>query len=251
MPFICWGGKRGGGGCRMYSRPCTSTLYCQSELDRCGRLTLARNAGVTLPVRLTLISTSWDQVGAEAWANYLQTVSWRVGLGFVAADGSAGNGSDADFHRLQQRQQQEGSATIIALADPGPGMSADKGAAIGASLDDWNISGSTALLIDDSDGNIHSAAKVCDTLWLPERAGMSIDAVNYVMARLDHRVGGGTEGGGHVGVAPVLLIGLLSLCLLAMVAALCTMRWRPSRQSLQYQHLRQQEANPAKSQTIK
>jgi hypothetical protein len=110
-------------------------------------------------VRVRLLSTSWYPVGAAAWRAYLAAVTSAAELEWPTAD------------------------EVLALADPGPGLPADKGGAIAEHLADWGLAGHEALLVDDSEGNIASAAGHCDTVWLPQREGMPSVVLDYIEAR--------------------------------------------------------------------
>ena len=116
-------------------------------------------------LQVRLLSTSWHPVGAEAWGAYLAEVTTAAGLRWSPATGEVDGG------------------WIMALADPGPGLSADKGNAIAQRLATWGLAGGQALLVDDSEGNIVSAAGHCDTVWLPQRQGMSNLVLDYIETR--------------------------------------------------------------------
>lgn len=113
--------------------------------------------------KVRLLSTSWHPVGAAAWRSYLAEVTSAAGIG-------------PPIDEL-------GEDWIVALADPGPGLSADKGGAIAQRLAAWGVQAHQALLVDDSEGNTASAVGVCDTAWLPQRQGMSALVLDYIESR--------------------------------------------------------------------
>ena len=65
----------------------------------------------------------------------------------------------------------EQGGDIIALADPGPGLSADKGGAIATRLE--GLGADEALFVDDSSGNIVSASPHCDVRARPSTLAAS------------------------------------------------------------------------------
>lgn len=102
-----------------------------------------------------IVSTSWYPVNEEQWQAYLKYISDETGLGFPLEN-------------------------IFAVADPGPGLSADKGAVIKANMAKHGIMFDEALFADDSAGNIKSARGVCNTLHLSKRAGMDDTDRDYI-----------------------------------------------------------------------
>ena len=149
-------------------------------------------------VRVRVLSTSWYPVGAAAWASYLERVAVLAELPFEPAS-------------------EEGEA-IIALVDPGPGLSANKGAAIAERLDAWGLARRQALFVDDSAGNIESAGPYCDTVWLPQRQGIPESVLDYIEARALGCCSWAAGAGSSAAVAAEMGLAVL---ILAAVAALC------------------------------
>jgi len=102
-----------------------------------------------------IVSTSWYPVNEEQWQAYLKYISDETGLGFPLDH-------------------------IFAVEDPGPGLSADKGAVIKANMAKHGIMFDEALFADDSAGNIKSAQGVCNTLHLSKRAGLDDTDRDYI-----------------------------------------------------------------------
>jgi len=102
-----------------------------------------------------IVSTSWYPVNEEQWQAYLKYISDETGLGFPLDH-------------------------IFAVADPGPGLSADKGAVIRANMAKHGITFDEALFADDSAGNIKSTQGVCNTLHLSKRAGLDDTDRDYI-----------------------------------------------------------------------
>ena len=111
-----------------------------------------RNANVTVKV----VSTSWYPITEDQWQEYLAYVSDFLKLGFSKDE-------------------------ILAVEDPGEGLSADKGRRI---RDDQNITVddfvSDAMFADDSTGNIRSAINVTNLLWMEERKGLGEGDIKYI-----------------------------------------------------------------------
>ena len=108
-------------------------------------------------ISVKIVSTSWYPITADQWQEYLYYVSNLLGLGFVKEE-------------------------ILTLDDPGPGLSADKGAKI---REDKNLEEGyldTAIFADDSSGNIKSALMVCNTLYIIKRKGLSGRDMKYINA---------------------------------------------------------------------
>ena len=106
-------------------------------------------------ISVKIVSTSWYPITADQWQEYLYYVSNLLGLGFVKEE-------------------------ILTLDDPGPGLSADKGAKI---REDKNLEEGyldTAIFADDSSGNIKSALMVCNTLYIIKRKGLSFTDMSYI-----------------------------------------------------------------------
>lgn len=115
-------------------------------------------------VRVRMLSTSWFPVDDDAWRSYLSTVAALVSLPFESDD-------------------------IITVRDLGPGTTADKGAEIAERLTRWGLASHEALFVDDSSGNMESAStrhgyRICDTVWLPQRQGMSEAVLDYIETRV-------------------------------------------------------------------
>ena len=115
-----------------------------------GRLR-SRNANVKM------VSTSWAPVSEEQWKEYLINVTSIFDLGF-----------DDD--------------NTLALEDPGPGLSADKGEVIKEDMGEDDVEFDGALFADDSTSNIKSAKGVCNTLLLPKRVGLDGTDCAYMEA---------------------------------------------------------------------
>ena len=78
-----------------------------------------------------------------------------------------------------------GREHILGLADPGPGIQADKGSEAQIALDALGITEtSQCILADDKLTNLNWAYTICDTLWIQERAGMDGTDMNCVEARM-------------------------------------------------------------------
>ena len=110
-------------------------------------------------ISVKIVSTSWYPITADQWQEYLYYVSNLLGLGFVKEE-------------------------ILTVDDPGPGLSADKGAKI---REDKNLEEgylNTAMFADDSSGNIKSALMVCNTLYIIKRKGLSITDMSYIKASI-------------------------------------------------------------------
>ena len=108
-------------------------------------------------ISVKIVSTSWYPITADQWQEYLYYVSNLLGLGFFKEE-------------------------ILTVDDPGPGLSADKGAKI---REDKNLEEGyldSAMFADDSSGNIKSALMVCNTLYLIERRGLSRRDMKYINA---------------------------------------------------------------------
>merc|ERR1739848_204229 len=71
---------------------------------------------------------------------------------------------------------------ILTLADPGPGLSADKGSVIKKHMSDRNVKVSSAMFADDSSGNIKTAKGVCNTVYLPNKIGLDDTDLQYIEA---------------------------------------------------------------------
>ena len=103
------------------------------------------------------MNPTWYPITADQWQEYLYYVSNLLGLGFFKEE-------------------------ILTVDDPGPGLSADKGAKI---REDKNLEEGyldSAMFADDSSGNIKSALMVCNTLYLIERRGLSRRDMKYINA---------------------------------------------------------------------
>ena len=110
-----------------------------------------KNAGATVKI----VSTSWFPITENQWQEYLFYVSNELELGFAKDD-------------------------ILTVADPGPGLSADKGAKIQM---DAGVEGTylnQTIFADDSWGNIKSARDVCQTLYINERKGLDLQDRAYL-----------------------------------------------------------------------
>lgn len=114
-------------------------------------------------VHVQVLSTSWFPVDDVAWRSYISTVVVLATLPFESDD-------------------------IIGVTDPGPGTAADKGTEIAERLASWGLESHEALFVDDSSGNIDSVStrhgyRICDTVWLPQRQGMSEAVLEYIETR--------------------------------------------------------------------
>ena len=114
-------------------------------------LKVLRNESITVKV----VSTSWYPITAAQWQTYLHYVSQLLGLGF-------------EFEE------------ILAVDDPGPGKSADKGAKIREDNNGTKEFLSNAMFADDSTGNIKSALMVCNTLYMVNRKGLDENDMEYI-----------------------------------------------------------------------
>ena len=103
-----------------------------------------------------ILSTSWYPITENQWKEYLFYVSDELKLGFAYAD-------------------------ILTVADPGPGLSADKGAKIQTDAGKSKNYLKEAIFADDSWGNIKSARNVCQTLYINERKGLDSQDRDYLM----------------------------------------------------------------------
>ena len=118
-----------------------------------------RNASI--PVKI--VSTSWYPITEAQWQEYLFYVSDLLNLGFFKDE-------------------------ILAVEDPGEGLSADKGRRIRkdqGDSDDETPSEmkpfySDVMFADDSTGNIKSALKVCNLLYMVERKGLGKSDMDYI-----------------------------------------------------------------------
>ena len=108
-------------------------------------------------ISVKIVSTSWYPITADQWQEYLYYVSNLLGLGFVKEE-------------------------ILTVDDPGPGLSADKGAKIREDKDLEEGYFDTAMFADDSSGNIKSALMVCNTLYIIRRKGLSRSDMKYINA---------------------------------------------------------------------
>lgn len=104
-----------------------------------------------------IMSTSWYPVTGEQWQAYLFQVSELLDLGFK-------------------------NDHILTLADPGPGLGADKGKAIKKHMRMNNARAASTMFADDSGGNIKSAKGVCNTLYIKKREGMDDTDQQYIEA---------------------------------------------------------------------
>ena len=111
----------------------------------------SRNASVKI------VSTSWAPVSQEQWKEYIINVTNTFDLGF-------------------------GENDTLSLEDPGPGFSADKGAAIKIDMEKDEVNFDSALFADDSRSNIQTAKEVCNTLLLPKRLGLDGTDCAYIEA---------------------------------------------------------------------
>ena len=118
-----------------------------------------RNAKI--PVKI--VSTSWYPITEAQWQEYLFYVSNLLNLGFFKDE-------------------------ILAVEDPGKGLSADKGKRIREDQGDFDEQTppemrpffSDVMFADDSTGNIKSALKVCNLLYMVERKGLGQSDMNYI-----------------------------------------------------------------------
>ena len=104
-----------------------------------------------------IISTSWFPVTEIQWKEYLINITNTFDMGFEDDE-------------------------VLSLADPGPGLSANKGDVIKADMKDSNVDFDGALFSDDSKGNIKSAKGICNTVLLPKRLGLDGTDCAYVEA---------------------------------------------------------------------
>ena len=111
-----------------------------------------RNDNITVKI----VSTSWYPITADQWQEYLFYATDMTNLGFNKDE-------------------------ILAVEDPGPGLSADKGQKI---RDDQNIDSfqAKAMFADDSTGNINSALDVCNVVWMKERKGLGKEDMEFITA---------------------------------------------------------------------
>ena len=129
-------------------------------------------------VSVKIVSTSWFPITEAQWQEYLFYVSDTLGLGFSKDD-------------------------ILAVEDPGKDLSADKGDRIRVDQEEEqknqeeeeaeeDLSALSAremkpfysdvMFADDSTGNIISALKVCNLLYMVERKGLGESDMDYIKA---------------------------------------------------------------------
>merc|ERR1719433_1823398 len=72
------------------------------------------------------------------------------------------------------------SANVLTLSDPGPGQAANKGQVVFNSLQAQGYTAVQGLFVDDSAKNIASASGIANTLYLPQRAGLTDTDRSYV-----------------------------------------------------------------------
>ena len=117
--------------------------------------------------KVKIVSTSWFPITENQWKEYLFYVSSELKLGFLKDD-------------------------ILTVADPGPGLSADKGAKIQKDQKDAGGNGGylkQAIFADDSWGNIKSSRNVCQTLYINERKGLDVEDREYILSSVKHGKG--------------------------------------------------------------
>jgi len=108
-------------------------------------------------ITVKVVSTSWYPITAAQWQTYLYYVSELLDLGF-------------EFEE------------ILAVDDPGPGKSADKGAKIREDNNGTKEFLNNAMFADDSTGNIKSSIMVCNTLYMAKRKGLDNYDFDYIKA---------------------------------------------------------------------
>jgi len=137
-----------------------STGYGINGTDRRDRLIQTFNVLRQYNVAIKVLSTSWSRINSTQWAYFLTKVFENCGLnGYLNA------------------------TNIIALNDPGSGISGDKGGTAQAVLvaNGWAMD--QGLLADDSIGNINTAIGKVGWLQVIPRDGLAVDALAYIEAR--------------------------------------------------------------------
>lgn len=120
-------------------------------------------------VMIRILSTAWVSVNASMWTYFLDRVCFAGGLG-----------------------QYLNSSTILALDDPGQGISADKGSRLKSFMTSNGFTDvHQALLIDDSSGNIISTTGKGDWVQVIPKAGVAADALSWVEQRASQTFTGG------------------------------------------------------------
>lgn len=139
--------------------------YVSEGLGGAARIRTLENAFIQLQQRgvsLQVLSTSWGLISSDNWrdfiARYFQIASPILG-GFLTSN------------------------NIISLADPGEGISADKGAAAYTFLQRRGLNPHNGILVDDSPSNILRAQGKVDWLQVSPSEGVAADALNFLVSR--------------------------------------------------------------------
>jgi len=129
--------------------------------DRRDRLLQTFGVLASNGVMIRVLSTSWYSINAASWTYFLSKVFLAAGLD----------------HYLNM-------STILALDDPGAGLAADKGSRLQTFMNDNNWTNiHQGILSDDSPSNIAKTNGKGDWLQVTPRAGLAVDALEYLEAR--------------------------------------------------------------------
>ena len=116
-------------------------------------------------VDVYMISTSWFQVPANAWSNFIWTVFKYANI--------------QDYFGSKD--------AILTLDDPGEALASDKGASIRTKMDELGLNPNQAIFADDSHGNILSASCspiAADTLYVQGGRGLQEEDFVYIEGRV-------------------------------------------------------------------
>jgi len=116
-----------------------------------------RKANATVKI----VSTSWFPITEKQWQEYLYYITQQFELGFEKNE-------------------------VLTVLDPGPGLSANKGAKIqtDAGVAD-GIYLNQAIFADDSWGNIKSARNILHTLYIRKREGLDRQDREYILSSVN------------------------------------------------------------------
>jgi hypothetical protein len=128
--------------------------------DRRDRLIATFNVLRQYGVDFKVLSTSWSRINSTQWAYFLAKVFENSGL--------------STYLNL---------TNIIALADPGNGISGDKGGAAQQVLNSKSWALNQGLLADDSAGNIVTAQGKVGWLQVFPKTGLAVDALVWIETR--------------------------------------------------------------------
>jgi len=117
-------------------------------------------------IELKVVSTSWYAIPAASWAYFISKVF--------------------DIANLTQYIPLE---NILALDDPGAGISADKGALMASYLANKSWSAHDGLFVDDTANNILLANGKVDWLFIFPRTGLAVNQLQYIDDRASQTFG--------------------------------------------------------------